>query len=144
MAIDDREMDRAAPTGAAGADAAQAADTTEGGEGAARSQHVLLVLPQDFGTIPQFLHGQLERLDHTATAAGPQLLIVTPDPETALAVADAALAGRDAGDAPGVTVRGAGGARGGGALVARGPAGGRRGATGQHPRGRGGAAVGGR
>ena len=58
-----------------------------------RSQNVVYTLPHDWGTIPQFLGGALERLD--ADATGTQLLIVTPDAETALAIADAALTLRD-------------------------------------------------
>ncbi|WP_284350530.1 DbpA RNA binding domain-containing protein [Roseisolibacter agri] len=72
--------------------------TTPAGEAQAattRSQHVVYTLPHDWGTIPQFLGSALERLE--ADAPETQLVIVTPDAETALAVADAALALRDAG-----------------------------------------------
>jgi ATP-dependent RNA helicase DeaD len=50
---------------------------------------VVFTLPHDWGTIPQFLGPALERLDPSATEI--QLLVVTPDVETAIAVADAAL-----------------------------------------------------
>jgi ATP-dependent RNA helicase DeaD len=94
------EKGRATAPETTGGTAAPGADAGDGAEGgASRSQHVVLTLPQDFGTIPQFLHGPLERLDRAAgAAAGPQLLIVTADPETALAVAEAALAGREGAD----------------------------------------------
>jgi ATP-dependent RNA helicase DeaD len=109
---DERDAGTAGQERAPGADAtststpaAPAAPTTppggtpavSGGEtaGGTRSQHVVHTLPHDWGTIPQFLSSALERLDPEAT--GTQLLIVTPDAETALAVAEAALALRDAG-----------------------------------------------
>lgn len=53
----------------------------------ARSEHVLFTLPFDWGTIPLFLNAPLARVD--ADAAETQLLVVTPDAETALAVAEA-------------------------------------------------------
>jgi superfamily II DNA/RNA helicase len=102
VAQDDRELDRSAPgAGAPGAATTGAAGTAEGEGAATRSQHVVLTLPYDWGLIPQFLRGPLERLDRQGTTAapGPQLLVVTPDAETAIAVADAALVGR-AGEAP--------------------------------------------
>lgn len=88
--------DAAAETRAAGHEGGAEASGAEAGS--ARSQHVVLVLPHDWGVIPQFLHGPLERLDRAAAGSGPQLLVVTPDAETALAVADAALAGRPGGE----------------------------------------------
>jgi ATP-dependent RNA helicase DeaD len=85
-------------TAAGGTAAGGTAATAAGGEAqgaTTRSQHVVYTLPHDWGTIPQFLGSALERLD--ADAPETQLLIVTPDAETALAVADAALTMRDAG-----------------------------------------------
>ena len=61
-----------------------------------RSSNVVHVMPHDWGTIRHFLAPALERLDR-ATAAT-QLLVVTPDAETALAMADAARTARP--DAP--------------------------------------------
>ncbi|MGZ8376391.1 MAG: DbpA RNA binding domain-containing protein [Gemmatirosa sp.] len=84
----------AAP-GTTGATGAAPAASGEAQAPTTRSQHVVYTLPHDWGTIPQFLGSALERLD--ADAAETQLLIVTPDAETALAVAEAALAMRDAG-----------------------------------------------
>jgi ATP-dependent RNA helicase DeaD len=78
--------------GAQGVPAGDAPTTPPAG-GATRSQHVVHTLPHDWGTIPQFLGPVLERLD--PEAAGTQLLVVTPDAETALAVADAALGMRE-------------------------------------------------
>jgi hypothetical protein len=60
---------------------------------ATRSQNVVYTFPQDWGYVPQFLAPALERVDRTA--GGTQLLVVTADAETALAIADAALALRD-------------------------------------------------
>ncbi|MDF1504569.1 DEAD/DEAH box helicase, partial [Roseisolibacter sp. H3M3-2] len=75
-----------APTGGAATGETPETPTTAG---ATRSQHVVHTLPHDWGTIPQFLGPALERLD--PAAADVQLLVVTPDADTALAVADAAL-----------------------------------------------------
>ncbi len=71
-----------------GPDAGTAAAT------ATRAQHLVYTLPHDWGTIPVFLGASFERLD--PTAGGPQLLVVTPDPDTALAVAEAVIARRGA------------------------------------------------
>jgi ATP-dependent RNA helicase DeaD len=64
--------------------------------GATRSEHVVHTLPFDWGTLPLFLAAPLARVDRDAVDT--QLLVVTPDAETALAVAEAALAlrGEDA------------------------------------------------
>jgi superfamily II DNA/RNA helicase len=70
----------------------------ESAGGATRSQHVVYTLPQDWALIPQFLAPALERVD--PSSPGPQLLVVTPDAETAHAVAEAALALRDASARP--------------------------------------------
>jgi ATP-dependent RNA helicase DeaD len=104
--VDQDERDAglgAGQTGGAGATPGTTGTTPAAGGTAAgeaqgattRSQHVVYTLPHDWGTIPQFLGPSLERLDVDAPET--QLLIVTPDPETALAVAEAALTLRDAG-----------------------------------------------
>ncbi len=67
-------------------------ETEQGAPGGTRAQHLVYTLPHDWGTIPTFLGASLDRLD--PQAAGPQLLVVTPDAETALAIAEVALARR--------------------------------------------------
>ena len=53
--------------------------------GVSRSQHVLHVVPQLWEAITPVMTGALERVD--ADAAEPQLLVVTPDNDTAMEVA---------------------------------------------------------
>jgi ATP-dependent RNA helicase DeaD len=60
------------------------------GTGATRSQNVVYTLPHDWETIPQFLAPALERVD--AAAGETQLLVITADADTALAISEAALA----------------------------------------------------
>ena len=57
--------------------------------GVTRSQNVIHVAPHDRAAIVQFLAPALERVD--ADEAATQLLILTPDPETAIAITDASL-----------------------------------------------------
>jgi len=55
--------------------------------GIARNQNVLYMLPHDVLAIPRFLGPALERLD--AAGDGTQVLVLTPDTETAVEIADA-------------------------------------------------------
>lgn len=69
-------------------------DTVGGGEqrelaGVSRSQHLLYVLPHDPAVIPQFLDPLLERL--VPERATTQLLVLTSDVDTAVAVAAATM-----------------------------------------------------
>lgn len=54
-----------------------------------RSQNVVHVLPQSIDSVPRFLTGPLERID--PAAGGVQLVVVTADPESAVALAGAVL-----------------------------------------------------
>jgi hypothetical protein len=54
-----------------------------------RSLNVVHILPQSMDSVPRFLLGPLERVD--PTAGGAQLVVVTEDPESAVAVAEAVL-----------------------------------------------------
>ena len=56
--------------------------------GVTRNANVVLELPHDWGSIETFLRPALDRLD--AGSSETQLVVVTPDPETANAVAEAA------------------------------------------------------
>ncbi len=71
------------------------ADTEQSSPAGTRAQHLIYTLPQDWGTIPAFLGASLDRLD--ADASELQLLVVTADADTALAVAELALARRGVG-----------------------------------------------
>lgn len=55
--------------------------------GSGRSQNVVHTLPRSMASVPGFLTGPLERID--AAAGGTQVLVITADPETALALAEA-------------------------------------------------------
>ena len=55
-----------------------------------RSQNVVHILPQSMDSVPRFLTGPLERVD--PIAGGTQLVVVTEDPESAVAMAEAVLA----------------------------------------------------
>src|SRR5215208_2399644 len=57
--------------------------------GAGRSQNVVHTLPRSMASVPRFLTGPLERIDPTAGTT--QLLVITADAETALALAEAVL-----------------------------------------------------
>ena len=75
--------------------------------GVARSaQHAVHVLPHAPHVINSFLAPALERI--TADAEATQVLIITPDADTALAIADAARALDPEGDAPVVPITAAG------------------------------------
>lgn len=52
-----------------------------------RSQNVVHILPQSMDSVPRFLTGPLERVD--PAAGGVQLVVVTADPESAVALAEA-------------------------------------------------------
>ncbi|HKG96017.1 MAG TPA: hypothetical protein VKA84_29155, partial [Gemmatimonadaceae bacterium] len=80
--------DRESGTPPASTAPATAASATAGS--AARRPDVVYTLPHDWAAIRQFLAPALERID--PAAEGTQVVIVTPDDETTLAVADAALA----------------------------------------------------
>ncbi len=54
-----------------------------------RNQNVVYSLPLTMDSIPAFLQGPLERID--PAAGGTQLLIITPDAESAMAVSEAVL-----------------------------------------------------
>lgn len=54
-----------------------------------RSQNVVHVLPQSMDSVPRFLTAPLERVD--PVAGGLQLVVVTADPEAAVALAEAVL-----------------------------------------------------
>ena len=57
--------------------------------GSGRSQNVVHTLPRSMASVPQFLTGPLERIDPDAGST--QVLVITPDAETALALAEAVL-----------------------------------------------------
>src|SRR5215208_368852 len=57
--------------------------------GAGRSQNVVHTLPRSMASVPNFLTGPLERVDPTAGTT--QLLVITADAETALALAEEVL-----------------------------------------------------
>jgi hypothetical protein len=65
----------------------EAEDTEERGSG--RSQNVVHTLPRSMASVPRFLTGPLERID--ASMGGTQVLILTPDAETAIGIAEAVL-----------------------------------------------------
>ena len=54
-----------------------------------RSQNVVHILPQSMDSVPRFLTGPLERVDPLAGTT--QLVVVTPDAESAVALAEAVL-----------------------------------------------------
>jgi len=54
-----------------------------------RSQNVVHILPQSMDSVPRFLTAPLERVD--PVAGGIQLVVVTADPEAAVALAEAVL-----------------------------------------------------
>jgi ATP-dependent RNA helicase DeaD len=58
----------------------------------ARNQNVVYVLPHDAGAVAQFLDPALERIDPEEAAL--QVLVLTPDAETTMAVAEAATRSR--------------------------------------------------
>ena len=65
-------------------------DTEERDErGSGRSQNVVHTLPRSMASVPQFLTGPLERIDPTLGTT--QVLVITADAETAVALAEAAL-----------------------------------------------------
>lgn len=65
-------------------------DTEERDErGSGRSQNVVHTLPRSMASVPNFLTGPLERLDPTAGTT--QVLVITADAETAVALAEAVL-----------------------------------------------------
>ena len=57
--------------------------------GSGRSQNVVHTLPRSMASVPQFLTGPLERIDPIAGST--QVLVITPDAETAVALAEAVL-----------------------------------------------------
>ncbi len=57
--------------------------------GSGRSQNVVHTLPRSMSSVPRFLTGPLERLDPTAGTT--QLVVITRDAETAIALAEAVL-----------------------------------------------------
>lgn len=57
--------------------------------GSGRSQNVVHTLPRSMASVPRFLTGPLERLDPASGAT--QLVVVTADAETAIALAEAVL-----------------------------------------------------
>ncbi len=57
--------------------------------GSGRSQNVVHTLPRSMASVPSFLTGPLERID--AAAGGTQVLVITSDPESAVALAQAVL-----------------------------------------------------
>ncbi len=57
--------------------------------GSGRSQNVVHTLPRSMASVPAFLTGPLERVDPAAGAT--QLLVLTADPESAVAMAEAVL-----------------------------------------------------
>ena len=83
-----------------------------------RSQNVVLTLPHDWRVIPQFMTPALERLDAESDAT--QLVVLTPDAEATVAVAQAARAA--AGDEGAPRVVAATSARRAARLLAAGPA----------------------
>ena len=83
-----------------------------------RSQNVVLTIPHDWRAIPQFMTPALERLDPESDAT--QLLVLTPDAESTVAVAQAARAA--AGDEGAARVVAATSARRAARVLASGPA----------------------
>jgi hypothetical protein len=57
--------------------------------GSGRSQNVVHTLPRSMASVPRFLTGPLERLDPAAGAT--QLVVITADAETAIALAESVL-----------------------------------------------------
>jgi len=57
--------------------------------GSGRSQNVVHTLPRSMTSVPRFLTGPLERVDPAAGAT--QLLVLTSDPESSVAIAEAVL-----------------------------------------------------
>ena len=57
--------------------------------GSGRSQNVVHTLPRSMASVPGFLTGPLERVDPSAGTT--QLLVLTSDPESAVAIAEAVL-----------------------------------------------------
>ncbi|MDO8502828.1 MAG: DEAD/DEAH box helicase [Gemmatimonadaceae bacterium] len=57
--------------------------------GPGRSQNVVHTLPRSMASVPSFLTGPLERVDPAAGST--QVLVITADPETAVALAEAVL-----------------------------------------------------
>jgi ATP-dependent RNA helicase DeaD len=57
--------------------------------GSGRSQNVVHVLPRSMASVPRFLTGPLERIDPAAGTT--QVLVITADPETAVAMSEAVL-----------------------------------------------------
>ena len=57
--------------------------------GSGRSQNVVHTLPRSMASVPQFLTGPLERIDPAAGTT--QVLVITADAETAVALAEAVL-----------------------------------------------------
>lgn len=57
--------------------------------GSGRSQNVVHTLPRSMASVPQFLTGPLERVDPSAGST--QVLVITADAETAVALAEAVL-----------------------------------------------------
>lgn len=57
--------------------------------GSGRSQNVVHTLPRSMASVPHFLTGPLERVD--PAAGGTQVLVITADPESAVALAEAVL-----------------------------------------------------
>jgi hypothetical protein len=57
--------------------------------GSGRSQNVVHTLPRSMTSVPAFLTGPLERVD--PAAGGTQLLVLTADPESSVAIAEAVL-----------------------------------------------------
>ena len=57
--------------------------------GSGRSQNVVHTLPRSMASVPRFLTGPLERLDPAAGST--QLVVITADAETAIALAEAVL-----------------------------------------------------
>ncbi|MEO8192796.1 MAG: hypothetical protein ABI681_03020 [Gemmatimonadales bacterium] len=57
--------------------------------GSGRSQNVVHTLPRSMASVPHFLTGPLERID--PASGGTQVLVITLDPETAVAMAEAVL-----------------------------------------------------
>src|SRR5215207_7771931 len=77
----------AAPMSHSGAPKVETEERDERGSG--RSQNVVHTLPRSMASVPQFLTGPLERIDPTAGST--QVLVITADAETAVALAEAVL-----------------------------------------------------
>jgi ATP-dependent RNA helicase DeaD len=65
-------------------------ETEEREAATGRSRNVVHILPQSIDSVPRFLTGPLERVD--PSAGGTQLVVLTQDPESAVALAEAVLA----------------------------------------------------